>query len=226
MTTIPRLVLPFAAMLVAIAAPVSSAATGRTITVHGTGIVKTTPTNADFTFGVAANGSTATAALSANAAKMNKVIDALKQRGVAAADLQTAQISLQPNRNQNGDKILNYTVTNSVTTRVRSIDKAGPVVDAAVQAGANEITGPSLTVPDELLISRSALKAAFADARGRALGIAAAAGVTLGAVRSITEETTSSPLPFAAAADKVSSTPVAAGTIAIQADVTVVFAIA
>jgi uncharacterized protein len=226
MTTLRRLCLPFAAILVASVAPVSSAATPRTITVHGTGIVKTTPTIAEFSFGVAANGSTATAALSADAAKMNKVIGALKKRGVAAADIQTAQISLQPNRNQNGDKILDYTVTNSVTTRVRSIANAGPVVDAAVQAGANEISGPSLTVTDELLLSRSALRAAFADARGRALAIAVAAGVTLGAVGSITEETTSSPLPYAAAADKVSATPVAAGTIAIQADVTVVFAIA
>ena len=159
-----------AVVLAATAATAAVAAAG-TITVHGTGIVETTPTTADFTFGVSAMGSTATAALSANAAKMNKVIGAIKGRGVAAADIQTAQISLQPNENSSGDKILNYTVTNSVTAHVRSIANAGPVVDAAVNAGANEIDGPSLAANDQLLLSRRALKAAMADAHARAQGL-------------------------------------------------------
>src|SRR5207249_770632 len=119
---------------------------------------RTTPTVAEFTFGVAANGGTATAALSSNAARMNKVIAALQARGVAAADIQTSQISLQPNRNRAGDKILNYTATNSVTARVKGIKNAGPVVDAAVKAGVNQIDGPSLTIPDELVVSRKALR--------------------------------------------------------------------
>jgi uncharacterized protein YggE len=222
----PRLWFPLVAIVAALAAPASQAASPRTITVHGTGIVQTTPTTAEFTFGVAANGSNATSALSANAGKMNKVIDALRKRGIADADIQTAQISLQPNRNQAGDKILNYTATNSVTTRIKNIANAGPVVDAAVNAGAKEITGPSLVASDELVLSRRALKAAIADARARAQTIAAAAGVKLGAVRSVSEESGSSPLPFAASADKVAGTPVSAGTISIEADVTVTFAIA
>ena len=202
------------------------AATERTITVHGAGIVHSTPTIAEFTFGVAANGSTASAALRANGVKMNTVIVAIKKGGVAAANIQTAQIVLQPNRNRAGDKVLNYTATNSVTARVKGIDNAGRVLDAAVRAGVNEINGPSLTIADERVVSRKALKKAIADARARAEAIAAAAGVELGEVRTVTEETTSFPLPYAAIADKAASTPVSAGTIAIQADVTVVFAIA
>ena len=222
-----RLCLPLAATIAVLAAPVSSAATPRTITVHGSGIVETVPTRADFTFGVSANGETATAALAANGAKMNKVIGALKNRGVAEADIQTAQISLSPNRNQAGDKILNYTATNSVTARIRSIDKAGPVIDAVVSAGANQISGPYLTASDQRLLSRKALTAAIADARARAKAIAGAAGVRLGAVRSVSEESSSGPLPLGAvAAEKLASTPVSAGTVAIQADVTVTFAIA
>lgn len=227
MSSIGRFCLPLAATIAVLAAPVSSAATPRTITVHGTGIVETVPTRADFTFGVSANGETATAALAANAARMNKVIGALEKRSVAAADIQTAQISLQPNRNQMGDKILNYTATNSVTARIRSIDKAGPVIDAVVSAGANQISGPYLTASDQQLLSRNALKAAIADARARAKAIASAAGVKLGAVRSVTEESSTGPLPLGAVtAEKLASTPVSAGTVAIQADVTVTFAIA
>jgi hypothetical protein len=218
-------ILLLAGLVAAIAVPASAAATPRTITVNGTGTVEMTPTTAQFTFGVSADGATATKALSANAAKMNAVIAAVERRGIAAADIQTAQISLQPNRNQAGNKILNYTATNSVTVNVKGIGNAGPVVDAAVSAGTNEIDGPTLTVPDQLLISRRALKAAVVDARGRAQAIAAAAGVKLGAIRSVSEQSTSTPEPFAGIAAKATSTPVSAGTVSIEADVTVTFTI-
>ena len=226
MVTLRRLWLPLVVVVATIAAPVASAATPRTITVNGTGTVTTTPTEADFTFGVTANGVTASAALSANAAKMNAVISALKHGGIASADIQTAQISLQPNTDQAGDKIINYTATNQVAARVQKINKAGPIIDAAVSAGANQISGPSLTATDALVLSRSALKAAVADARARAQTIAAAAGVRVGAVQTVSDQSSSSPLPVSSFAEaKAASTPVSAGTVAIQANVTVTFAI-
>ena len=226
METLRRLCLPLMVFAATVAIPASPAATPRTITVDGTGIVKTTPTEADFTFGVTANGDTASAALAANAARMNTVISALKNRGIAAGDIQTSQLSLQPNTNQAGDKILNYTATNQVAALIRTIAKAGPVIDAAVAAGANQVSGPSLSSTDELVLSRNALKAAIADARARAQAIAAAAGVKLGAVQTVTESSTSSPLPLGAVAEaKAASTPVSAGTVAIEADVTVTYAI-
>src|SRR3954451_499000 len=138
------------------------AAAPRTITVHGTGIVQTVPTSAVFTFGVSATGGTATAALGADAAKMNKLIAALKAKGVAEADIQTSSISLAPNTSPRGDRILNYTATNSVSARIRAIAKAGPVIDAVVAAGANQIGGPLLAPTDERLLSRRALNAAIA----------------------------------------------------------------
>jgi uncharacterized protein YggE len=225
MTALRRWCFPLAAIAAAVAVPLGSAATERTITVHGVGIVHVTPTIAEFTFGVAANGSTAAAALRANGAKMNVVIAAIKKRGVAAANIQTAQIFIQPNRNRAGDKVLNYTAMNSVTARIKGIDNAGRVLDAAVAVGVNEINGPTLTIADERVVSRKALRKAIADARARAEAIAAAAGIELGEVRTVSEEITSTPLPYAALADRAESTPVSAGTIAIQADVTVTFAI-
>jgi uncharacterized protein YggE len=213
--------------LAALAAPAAhAAATPRSITVNGSGMVSTTPNQADFTFGVTTNGGTATAALSANARLMNRVIAALKAQGVSSADLQTAEVSLSPNRNDNGDRILNYTASNSVTARVHPLSKAGPVVDAAVTAGANEISGPSLTSSDAHVLSQRALKVAVVDARSRASAIASAAGVRLGRVLTVSE-TTSSPIPLEAkAAGIASSTPVEAGTVQIEADVTVTYAIA
>jgi uncharacterized protein YggE len=157
---------------------------------------------------------------------MNRVISALKARGITSSDLQTAEVSLSPNRNQNGDKILNYTASNSVTARVKPLSKAGPVVDGAVSAGANEVSGPSLTSSDARTLSQHALKAAVGDARARAQAIASAASVRLGRVLTVTESS-SSPVPLGAdKAFAASSTPVEAGTVQIEADVTVTFAIA
>ncbi len=219
-------VLALVAAAAAVAVPVVSAAReARTITVHGTGIVNSVPTQAEFTFGVTADGKTATAALAANAGELTKVIGVLKGQGIADADIQTAEISLSPNRNAAGNLIIGYTVTNSVTALVRSIGRAGPVIDAAVQAGANDVEGPSFTAADSQLLSRRALKAAIADARARAQAIASAAHVGLGGVVSVSEESNTTPLPLASSANRAASTPIAAGTIQTEADVVVVFAI-
>jgi len=208
----------------AVLAPAALA--GRTITVNGTGIVSSVPTKAVFAFGVSAVGSTARSALKADSALMNKVIAALKAKGVKNADIQTSELSLQANTSPNGNKILNYTASNNVSAQM-TVASAGSVIDAAVGAGANQLSGPTLTAADSQVLSRKALAAAFADAKARAQAIAAAAGVKLGAVVSVSEQT-SNPIPVAGAltAAKAASTPVQAGTVQTESDVTVVFAIA
>jgi uncharacterized protein YggE len=211
----------------ATSAAAASGAAGRTITVQGTGIVTTIPDEADFTFGVSVTAPTANAALGADGRRMNAVIAAVKSQGVADADIQTAEISLSPNTNQAGTKVVDFTASNSVTVKTRAIAKAGSIVDAAVGAGANTISGPSLTASDQVLLTQRALKAAMADARARAQAIAAAAHVRLGAVRTVTEGSTTpvtfAPAPKASAAAQ--GTPVQAGTVQTEEDVTVTFGI-
>jgi uncharacterized protein len=204
----------------------ATAAGGRTITVQGTGIVTSVPDEAQFSFGVSTTGPTAREALSSNAARMTKVIAALRAQGIAPADIQTAEISLSPNMNQTGTTILNFTAANTVSVTTKNIAKAGSIIDAAVAAGANLASGPSLTHSDQLLLTRRALQAAIADARARALTIAGAAHVRLGPVETVTEGTTSpivTSSPFAKAS--AASTPVEAGTIQTEEDVTVTFGI-
>ena len=209
-------------VLGASAASGATTAANGTITVSGTGIVNSVPNRADFTFGVSA---TATAALAADSSQMRRLIDALKKRGIASRDIQTAQISLSPNMNQNGSRVLGYTASNSVTARIRKIGDAGPVIDAAVAAGANQISGPSLTSADQQSLYRRALKAAIANARVKAGAIASAAHVTVGSIRSIVEASASPfPQPLAESAKAAgASTPVQPGTIQTEADVTVTF---
>jgi hypothetical protein len=206
----------------------ASTAEARTITVNGTGIVTTVPNQAEFSFGVSVTAANAKAALTANGRRMNSLIAAIKKQGIADRDIQTAEISLSPNTNDNGTKIINFSASNSVTVTTKAISKAGAIVDAAVAAGANTISGPTLTPSDQLGLERRALAAAVADARARALAIAAASHVKLGAVRTVTE-TSSSPVTYSPApkeAVAAGSTPVEAGTVQTEEDVTVTFAIA
>jgi uncharacterized protein YggE len=211
----------------AVAGSAAALADQRTITVNGTGIVTSVPNQADFTFGVSTNGSTATGALSANATQMSKVIGVLKALGIAGRNIQTAQISLSPNMNRAGTAVVSYAATNSVTARTNNIPRSGKIIDGVVRAGANLVGGPSLTRSDQQALSRRALTAAIADARARATVIAAAAHVTLGRVRSVTEAN-GGPITSSAdvAAKSFATTPVEAGTIKTEADVTVTFDIA
>lgn len=216
------------ALTLVVAALASAQAAGaaplRTITVQGTGIVTTVPDEAQFSFGVSTTAPTARGALTGNASRMNRVIAALKNAGIAPADIQTAQISLSPNTNENGSKVLSFTASNSVTVKTRQIAKAGAIVDAAVGAGANLVSGPSLGPSDQRALQRRALKAAVADAHARALAIAQAAHVRLGAVQTVSE-TSSTPITFGAApkAAAASGTPVEPGSVQVEEDVNVTF---
>src|SRR5207253_881492 len=76
----------------------------RTITVTGSGTITAVPTRAQFSFGVTSVGKTASQALAANAAAMQKVIAALKDAGIAAEDIQTQAVSLEPRYSESGDE--------------------------------------------------------------------------------------------------------------------------
>jgi uncharacterized protein YggE len=206
----------------------ATGAGGRTITVTGTGSVAVVPNRASFSFGVTTQGRTAAGALAENAAEMRKVIAALKGAGIAAADIQTQSVSLSPRYSQDGESIIGYTASNSVSATAKDIDRAGAIVDAAVAAGANQVSGPSLTRGDATALYRRALRAAVADARTKAVAIAAASRARLGAVRSVVEGSQGpTPVPLSAkAAAAPDSTPIEPGTQRVEATVTVEFALA
>jgi uncharacterized protein YggE len=204
------------------------------ITVTGTGFVTTVPDRAAFSFGVQSRGKTAAAALDANSTELARVIAALKAAGVAAEDIQTAQVSLYPRTTTDGQTVIGYDASNSVSAKLRDLDLAGDVVDGAVRAGANTVYGPSLFKSDSDAIARAALKAAMANARAKADAIAAAAGVQVGRVTHVLEggnPTVYGPVPVAAGTPQAATaaparTPIQPGTQEQQAFVTVTFSIA
>ena len=195
----------------------------RSISVSGQGSVQAVPDQAGFTFGVSTRAKTAAQALQQNSADMRKVIDALEAAGIKAAALQTSSVSLTPLTSEDGQTIVGYSASNSVSATIDDISFAGQIVDSAVAAGANQVDGPALTVADQDALYRSALKKAVADARTKAETLADASGLHVGAVRSVAEGGTSGPVPFADAARASAPTPIEPGTQEITATVTVVF---
>ena len=195
----------------------------RSITVSGSGSVYATPNQAVFTFGVSTRSRTAVQALAADAAEMQKLIDALKAAGIPAGSIQTSSVSLSPVTSDQGDAIIGYSASNSVTTTIASLARAGEIVDAAVAAGANQVDGPNLTVSDQASLYQAALKAAVADARDKAQALAAASGLRVGAVSSVQEDTSNGPITYDTAKAAALSTPIVEGTQQISASVTVVF---
>jgi uncharacterized protein YggE len=203
----------------------SSATPIRTVTVTGSGTASAVPDRAAFSFGVTTVAKTASQALGSNSGEMQKVIAALKGAGIDGKDLQTQSVSLEPRYSDSGDEILGYTAANSVSATLHEIGRAGAVIDAAVAAGANQVSGPSLTRGDTNELYRTALRAAMANALAKAQTIAAASHAKLGPVRSVTESSAGPPPPVAAAAKPVGTdeTPVEPGMQTIEADVVVQF---
>ena len=204
-------------------APTADASSGG-ITVLGTGSANVTPDRASFAFGTVSQAATANAALAASSQSIARVIAALKKAGVAQADIQTSDVSLSPRMNDDGNAIVGYTASNTVTATVRKIGNAGDIVDAAVGAGANQVYGPNLLASDQDAVYRTALKGAVANARAKAETLATASSSTLGKITAIVEGGGGPvPMPIAAGA-KDSSVPIEPGTQKIEATVSVTFA--
>jgi uncharacterized protein YggE len=196
------------------------------ITVTGTGTITSAPDEATFTIGVQTQGSTAREALDANSGQMRRVIQAVRSAGVSKDDIQTQDVSVSANYSEE-NRIDGYSASNSVLVTLRDLSRAGKVLDAASNAGANQVYGPSLSRSDRDAVEKKALGDAVDDARTKAEALAKAAGVSLGRVTAITEGFSGGPEPYYASDLRLAKTdaPIEPGTQDIQASVTVTFAI-
>jgi uncharacterized protein len=196
------------------------------ITVAGVGTITSVPDEASFTIGVQTQGSTAREALAANSEQMRRVIAAVESAGVAKSDIKTQDVSVSANYADEG-RIDGYSARNSVLVTIRDLSKAGPILDAASSAGANEVYGPMLSRSDEDDLQAKALRGAVEDARKKAEVLAEAAGVQLGRVTALIEGSSGGPQPYYEGAMRLAKTdaPIEPGTQDSQATVTVTFAI-
>jgi uncharacterized protein YggE len=195
---------------------------GNTITVTGVGSVESVPDEAQVSFGVETRGETAKAAVAANGDAMRKVINALRQAG--ARELATQWVSVYPLSHADDGRVTGYSASNSVIATVDAEDAAG-LIDAATDAGANNVSGPGLSASNAEELYRQALAKAVAEARERAHVLAKAAGRSLGGISIIVEGADSGPIPYAerAALESSDSMPVVPGKQETSATVTVTF---
>lgn len=195
------------------------------IIVSGQGGAQLAPDMALLQLTVTREAQTARAALDANSAAMAEVLEALRAQGIAERDIQTSQFSIQPRYvypkpKTSGEtqppRIVGYTVRNGLAVRVRDLDKLGAIIDSSVTLGVNEGGSISFTNDDPAAALAQARTAAVKDAAARARTLAAAAGVKLGKVLEISEQSYNpAPVPMMRSrvmmADAAESVPVAAG---------------
>jgi uncharacterized protein YggE len=213
-----------AALALPMAAPAFAEGTGSTITVTGTGTVQTPPDLATLMIGVTTQGETAAVALSANSEAVAAVTARLTASGIEARDMQTSNLSINPNwtsiDSSSSPTISGYVATNLLTIRVRDLGGLGSVLDAAVADGANTLNGLTFGMAKPEPALNEARKAAVADARAKAELLVAAAGMKLGRIVTITEGGAwSDPAPMFR--ESAAAVPVQGGELAMTANVTV-----
>ena len=163
----------------------------RTITVVGEGQIRIKPDIARATIGVVATKPTVQQASAENKQAIELILAALKEQGIAAEDIQTSHFSIYTERNDAGGPVdeseYRYQVNNNVTVVVRNLDNLGKILDAAIEAGANNMYGVEFSLDNPDALESSARKAAMEDARAKAEELAQLAGVAVGDVIAMSE---------------------------------------
>jgi uncharacterized protein YggE len=222
---------PAAAAAQAVQAPMPAIA-GTRLEVSATGEAARVPDLAIISAGVVTRQTTATAAIQENAARMERVLSALKRAGIEERDVQTSSINLNPEyryQENRAPQLVGYTASNQVSIRFRDIRNTGKILDALVTEGANQINGPSLTIdkPDEAL--DEARTKALANGRARADFYARALGRRVVRLISVSEGGGNYPVPpmpvmmEARAANQSADTSIVPGEQKLQVNLSMVF---
>jgi uncharacterized protein YggE len=225
---IPVLVL---ALVFSACGPAASAQP-RTLNVSGNGTVYLTPDIAYIYVGVNTDDPDIAKAVSQNNTQTQALVDALKNNGIAAADIQTSNFSVYYNNPSSGklpDLTTDsyFTVNNTVYITVRDLTKLGSLLNTAVSAGANNINSITFDVADKTAAMTQARQKAMANASDLADELAKTASVKLGDIQSITYSD-NSPMPYygmgggGAAAPNV-SVPIQPGQTQISVTVSVTY---
>jgi len=212
--------------------PTSQATTSKGIFVTGEGEVTVTPDLAVMSLQVQVRDARAGAAWNRAAQAMTAVTKALTDGAVASQDIKTQGLSLQLiTTTRDRVTIQEYQALNTITAKVRRLDEAGRLVDAAVAVGgeAARVLGLSFTIDDATKYRDEARGKAMQDAEARAKRLAQTAGVRLGKPESIAEGGGVQPVPFEALARggdiAAAETPVSPGTTIVRVVVSVRYAI-
>ena len=209
-------------------APLPSLAIEKLVTVTGEATIAVAPDSAMIRIGVSSQDKTAREASDANAKQMTAVLAAIKSSNIAERDIQTSRLSLQPQYDPNKSgtaRLTGFQATNQVTVRIRDIGNLAAVLDSAISAGANEMSGIEFIVSEQSKLLDRARDDAIADAHRKAALYAKAAGSRLGRVVAISEEG-SAPPPRPMQALRAGAVPISPGEQTLRAAVTISYELA
>jgi len=210
----------------------------RTLTVTGTAQVQATPNLALVVAAVQTQAETLSATVEANNTAANKVMQAINDLKVPRLTVRTLDFNVQPIYQQfppntpvtTPPKIIGYQVINRLEVRIPTATSeqlssaVSRVVDAALTAGANRVDSIQFTLEDMTAANNQALTQATRNAKSTAQAMAAAAGVQLGPLQTLSAQPLYQPVPYLARADMAAAVPpIVAGQLTIQATVTAVY---
>jgi uncharacterized protein len=201
------------------------------LVVSGTAEVFVAPDQATVRLGIVRQSANAQAAQEQASAAAQEILNAIGKVGVPSSQIQTMRLVLSPvyaprsPDSRDAPRIVAYNATNTVSVRLENLSQVGPVIDAGLKAGANQLEGVQFGLRNDLPARQQALKDAVEVARGKAMTMADSLRVNLaevleaseGGVSIISERVE----PFAARTALAAETPVSPGQIQVNATVTI-----
>ena len=228
--------IPLMAALMLVSAPVMAQNApeikGTTLDISAEASIKAEPDMATISAGVVTTAPTADAAMKENSTKMNAIFAAVKKAGIADKDRQTSGITVHPQYRYEENKapvVVGYQATNTIDVTLRNLKNIGPVLDSLIAQGSNQINGPTFTVENPETLLNDARKEAVEKARKRAEVYAAATGLKIAKIRSISENSNIGypPVMFSRAKVAMASmeadaaTPIASGQVNLSVNVNI-----
>lgn len=233
----PILLFVLFALLMAACAPASGQPMAtRTLSVNGSAQLMLDPDIAYISIGVQTKGKDAAEATNANNAQAARVVQAMKDMGIADKDLRTINFNIysQQQYGPNGEMLdLEYVVDNTVYVTLREMEKVSAILDAAVKAGANSVYGIQFDVEDKDAALTKAREMAVESARKQAEQMAAAVGVKLGNVQNVSFYDNGGPTPIyfdnkaagMGGAERAYAAPINPGQISLNVQVSIIYEI-
>lgn len=197
------------------------------VTVTGTGEVAAEPDMAVLTLGVTQRAGDAEEAMERVSETMAEVIGALDAQGLPEGDTRTARLSLYPLLSDEGmqgpPRVTGFEASNQLRVEIFDLAVLGAVLDAALDEGATDMSGLSFALSDPRAATDEARRRAVADARAKAALYAEAAGLRLGAIRSIAEPGGASGAQPMMMAEARSGAAIRPGELTVSAGITIVW---
>jgi uncharacterized protein YggE len=203
-----------------------------TLSLSAYGEAPTRPDLATVNIGVSTQARTAVEAMRQNAQRMNATVATLRAQGIAERDIQTSGVSLGAQyayENNQPPRLTGYQASNTVTVQVRELARLGPLLDAVVAAGSNQINGIGFGLQNPRAAEDTARREAVRAVAAKAALYAEATGLRLVRLVNLSESGGYTPTPpprpmyRMAVAEVAAPTPVAPGELRVRVDVTAVY---